>query len=231
MTQSSNLGAVPTGTGATVRAAFNTAFQAVVTESEGTGAPSPTYPFMLWRNDTDEADQAPQCRELGVGDGRQLRRHRRPDGERRYRRRLGARFAVDQHRRQQGVRLLRPGGRRGGVERPRCRRHGTQAFGTITVSGQSDVVADAAPDTLTLVGSNGVAITTTPGTDTVTFAPTYGPTPIPFARATTAGCRTRARLSRTRPATSPAAPTRSSSTSSRRRPTSPRLTPRPRRTG
>jgi hypothetical protein len=51
---------------------------------------------------------------------------------------------------------------------------GTQAFGTIAVSGQSDVVADAAPDTLTLVGSNGVAITTTPGTDTVTIAPSYG---------------------------------------------------------
>jgi hypothetical protein len=51
---------------------------------------------------------------------------------------------------------------------------GTQAFGTITVAGQSDVVADAAPDTLTLVGSNGVIITTTPGTDTVTFAPSYG---------------------------------------------------------
>jgi hypothetical protein len=50
----------------------------------------------------------------------------------------------------------------------------TQAFGTITVSGQSDVVADAAPDTLTLVGSNGVAITTNAATDTVTFAPSYG---------------------------------------------------------
>ena len=49
----------------------------------------------------------------------------------------------------------------------------TQAFGTIAVAGQSDVVADAAPDTLTLAGSNGLAITTRP-TDTVTFAPTYG---------------------------------------------------------
>jgi hypothetical protein len=51
---------------------------------------------------------------------------------------------------------------------------GTPAFGTIAVAGQSDVVADAAPDVLTLVGANGVAITTTPGTDTVTFAPAYG---------------------------------------------------------
>ena len=50
----------------------------------------------------------------------------------------------------------------------------TPAFGTISVSGQSDVVADAAPDTLTLAGSNGLAITTNAATDTVTFAPTYG---------------------------------------------------------
>ena len=46
------LSAAPTGTGGGVRTAFNTGFQAVVTESEGTGAPSPTYAFMLWRNDT-----------------------------------------------------------------------------------------------------------------------------------------------------------------------------------
>ena len=50
MTQSSNLGAVPTGTGATVRANFNAGFQALASDNEGGSAPSPTYPFMRWRN-------------------------------------------------------------------------------------------------------------------------------------------------------------------------------------
>lgn len=42
------------------------------------------------------------------------------------------------------------------------------AFKTIAVSGQSDVVADSAADTLTLVGS-GITITTDAATDTITF--------------------------------------------------------------
>lgn len=46
---------------------------------------------------------------------------------------------------------------------------GGNAFGTIAVSGQSDVVADAAPDTVTLVAGSGVTITTNAGTDTVTL--------------------------------------------------------------
>jgi hypothetical protein len=41
------------------------------------------------------------------------------------------------------------------------------AFKTISVSGQSDVVADATTDTLTLSGSGLVAISTTAGTDTI----------------------------------------------------------------
>ncbi len=44
----------------------------------------------------------------------------------------------------------------------------TQAFGTIVVSGQSNVVADAAPDTLNLVGV-GAVITTDASTDTITI--------------------------------------------------------------
>ncbi len=48
------------------------------------------------------------------------------------------------------------------------------AFGTIAVSGQSDIVADAAPDTLTLAGANGIALATDPATDTVAFEPVYG---------------------------------------------------------
>jgi hypothetical protein len=44
-----------------------------------------------------------------------------------------------------------------------------QAFQTISVSGQSDVIADAPNDTLNFSGISNVQITTTSGTDTVTF--------------------------------------------------------------
>lgn len=43
-------------------------------------------------------------------------------------------------------------------------------FGTISVSGQSDVVADSTTDTLTLAVANGLVITTVAGTDTITFS-------------------------------------------------------------
>ena len=46
---------------------------------------------------------------------------------------------------------------------------GANAFGTIAVSGQSDVDADSTSDTLTLVGQNGVSITTDASSDTVTI--------------------------------------------------------------
>lgn len=46
----------------------------------------------------------------------------------------------------------------------------TNAFGTIQVSGQSDVVADAAPDTLELVASTGIVITTDAALDKITIA-------------------------------------------------------------
>ena len=46
------------------------------------------------------------------------------------------------------------------------------SFKTISVSGQSDVVADTTTDTLTLVGAGGTTITTTAGTDTITFTST-----------------------------------------------------------
>ena len=45
-------------------------------------------------------------------------------------------------------------------------------FGTVAVSGQSDVVADAANDTLTLAAGSGIAITTDASTDTVSIAST-----------------------------------------------------------
>jgi hypothetical protein len=48
------------------------------------------------------------------------------------------------------------------------------AFKTIAVSGQSDVVADSAADTLTLAAGANVTITTNAGTDTVTIAATGG---------------------------------------------------------
>ena len=45
-------------------------------------------------------------------------------------------------------------------------------FKTISVSGQDDVVADSATDTLTLAAGSNVTITTTAGTDTITIAAT-----------------------------------------------------------
>jgi hypothetical protein len=44
------------------------------------------------------------------------------------------------------------------------------AFSTVAVSGQDDVVADAATDTLTFAAGSNVTITTTAGSDTITFA-------------------------------------------------------------
>ncbi len=46
---------------------------------------------------------------------------------------------------------------------------GGNNFGTIAVAGQSNVVADAANDILTLVAGSGLVITTNASTDTVTF--------------------------------------------------------------
>ena len=50
----------------------------------------------------------------------------------------------------------------------------TEAFKTISVSGQSNVVADAATDTLTLVAGSNMTITTNAGSDTITFASSGG---------------------------------------------------------
>jgi hypothetical protein len=47
-------------------------------------------------------------------------------------------------------------------------------FKTISVAGQSDVVADTASDTLTLVAGTGVTLTTDPATDTVTIGAVPG---------------------------------------------------------
>ena len=46
------------------------------------------------------------------------------------------------------------------------------AFGTIAVSGQTNVVADQANDTLTLAAGSGITLATTAGTDTVTITST-----------------------------------------------------------
>ncbi len=48
------------------------------------------------------------------------------------------------------------------------------AFKTISVSGQSDVVADSAADTLTLVAGSNVTITTNAGSDSITIAASGG---------------------------------------------------------
>ena len=47
-------------------------------------------------------------------------------------------------------------------------------FRTIAVAGQSDVVADSATDTLTLVAGSNMTITTNAGSDTITFASSGG---------------------------------------------------------
>ena len=48
----------------------------------------------------------------------------------------------------------------------------SEAFKTIAVSGQSDVVADLATDTLTLAAGSGMTLTTNATSDTITFAST-----------------------------------------------------------
>ena len=47
-------------------------------------------------------------------------------------------------------------------------------FETIAVSGQSDIVADGATDTLTFAAGSNITLTTTPGTDTLTIASSGG---------------------------------------------------------
>ena len=47
-------------------------------------------------------------------------------------------------------------------------------FKTISVSGESDIVADVVADTLTLAAGSGMTITTDASTDTITFASTGG---------------------------------------------------------
>ena len=49
---------------------------------------------------------------------------------------------------------------------------GGNSFTTIAVSGQSDVVADSATDTLTLVAGDGISITTDASTDEITVSNT-----------------------------------------------------------
>jgi len=48
----------------------------------------------------------------------------------------------------------------------------TNVFNTIAVGGQTDIVADASTDTLTLAGAGGTTITTNAGTDTLTISST-----------------------------------------------------------
>jgi len=45
----------------------------------------------------------------------------------------------------------------------------TEAYKTISVSGQTNLAADSAEDTLTMAGAGGIEITTNAGTDTLTF--------------------------------------------------------------
>jgi hypothetical protein len=47
---------------------------------------------------------------------------------------------------------------------------GSDSFNTIAVPGQSDIVADSGNDTLNITAGNGIALTTTPASDTLTIA-------------------------------------------------------------
>ena len=51
----------------------------------------------------------------------------------------------------------------------------SNAFKTISVSGQDDVVADSATDTLTLAAGSNISITTTAASDIITFTPSSNP--------------------------------------------------------
>lgn len=62
----------------------------------------------------------------------------------------------------------------------------SNSFETITVSGQSNVVADSSTDTLTLVAGTGLTITTDPSTDTITFT-NSAPAGNSFSTVTVAG--------------------------------------------
>src|SRR5210317_668276 len=59
---------------------------------------------------------------------------------------------------------------------------GSNSFTTISVAGQSNVVADSSTDTLTIAESGLVAVTTNAGTDTVTIG-TPNSAAIPFLKA------------------------------------------------
>ena len=48
----------------------------------------------------------------------------------------------------------------------------TNVFGTLSVAGQSDIVADSATDTLTIAGGGGTTVTTNAGSDTLTISST-----------------------------------------------------------
>ena len=56
----------------------------------------------------------------------------------------------------------------------------TDAFKTIAVSGQSDVVADSSTDTLTLVAGTGINITTDQNTDTLTITAALAPDTVTY---------------------------------------------------
>ena len=63
----------------------------------------------------------------------------------------------------------------------------SDSFATIAVAGQSNVVADSATDTLTLVAGSNITITTNAGTDTITIAGSGGAASDSFATIAVAG--------------------------------------------
>jgi plastocyanin len=66
----------------------------------------------------------------------------------------------------------------------------SNSFSTVAVTGQSNVAADSATDTLTLAGGTGISITTDAGTDTVTITSTVAAGATAFTGLSDAGSLT-----------------------------------------
>src|SRR5512147_1392157 len=158
MTQSATFGAV-LGSGATgsqVRTGLNLSDEAAATDHEGSSEPSVTYKFMRWRNDTSKIvkrrNAANSAWEIIENYGATTDPTTGDDSADGYIRSSlwintsGNKVFFCSNPAAGAAVWVQAGGA-----------GGTQVFGTIAVAGQLDVVADAAPDVLTLVGANGVA--------------------------------------------------------------------------
>jgi parallel beta-helix repeat protein len=176
MTQSITLADIPNGTGAAVRASLNEGAEAIVTENEGNSVPSPTYPFMLWRNNTAKflrrRNSSNDAWMIVQNYGATTNPDSGNDSSEGY---TQGSIWLNTTNNIDWICTSASIGAAVWVDLAAGTVGGANAFGIIAVSGQSNVVADESSDTLTLAGS-GVTITSNASTDTVTLAPTFGTT-------------------------------------------------------